>query len=141
MENAKRQKKRSDKEPPNFLKKSGKLLDEFRSRGTDSKLKLLRQELQSFEPGNRPGGFSFSLALMQVRKDIKDQEREKFQQRITKRTKGGNRSKEAETPTRMMSYQETKLKTLNSFLHKYSKKFDFGAGGKKNPMIASDSRS
>jgi hypothetical protein len=36
-----------------------------------------------------------------------------------------------------MNYEEYKLKTLNKFLQKYSKKFEFGAGAKKNPLLPS----
>ena len=64
--------KRKKKQSPSILEKSEKTLEVFKARQSDDKIKYLKRELQGFEStgGNRPGGFSFTLALMQVRKEI-----------------------------------------------------------------------
>jgi hypothetical protein len=46
----------------------------FRARNTSENVKKLKLELQSFQTGNKSSGFSFSLALMQVRKEIDERE-------------------------------------------------------------------
>jgi len=56
--------------PPSFLQKSQELLDVFKARNTAENIRRLKLELQSFNTGNKSGGFSFTLALMQVRKEI-----------------------------------------------------------------------
>jgi len=56
--------------PPSFLQKSQELLDVFKARNTEENVRRLKLELESFNTGNRSSGFSFTLALMQIRKEI-----------------------------------------------------------------------
>jgi hypothetical protein len=42
----------------------------FKARNTAENIRRLKLELESFNTGNKSGGFSFTLALMQVRKEI-----------------------------------------------------------------------
>ncbi len=62
--------KSKKKVPPSFLQKSQEVLDVFKARNTEENVKRLKQELQVFKAGNKSGGFSFSLALMKIRKEI-----------------------------------------------------------------------
>ena len=66
--------KTKKKVPPSFLQKSQELLDVFKARNTEENVKRLKLELQAFQSGNKQGGFSFSLALMQIRKEIHERE-------------------------------------------------------------------
>lgn len=68
------------KPPPSFLEKSETFLESFKARDTAANVKRLKLELQAFEPmgGGKSGGFSFTLALRQVRKEIMEHEREKI---------------------------------------------------------------
>jgi hypothetical protein len=67
------------KPPPSFLEKSETLLNSFKARDTAANVKRLKMELQAFEPsGGGKSGFSFTLALMQVRKEIQEREQEKI---------------------------------------------------------------
>jgi len=56
--------------PPSFLQKSQEFLDVFKARNTAENVRRLKLELESFNTGNKSSGFSFTLALMQVRKEI-----------------------------------------------------------------------
>ena len=91
-----RWKRRKVKETPSILEKSEKTMQLFKSRESDKKIEILRKELQGFESkgGNRSGGFSFSLALMQVRKEIEEQEKEKYMKQITLRAAPAPKKKE-----------------------------------------------
>ena len=74
LERQKMWKSKRKKDAPSFLQKSQDLLDVFRARNTAENVKKLKLELQSFQTGNKSSGFSFTLALMQVRKEIEERE-------------------------------------------------------------------
>lgn len=70
-------------------------------------------ELENLSPagGKKNGGFSFSLALQQVRKHIRDDEEEKIEERIRRgQVVHGNR---------LFTDDDIRLKTLNQFLVRY----------------------
>ena len=70
------------------------------------------------------GGFSFSLALHSVRKDLADEEREMKEER---------KRNGIESEQRIFSDKEIKIKTLNQFLLKYKQKFSYK--GQPNPYL------
>jgi hypothetical protein len=105
-----------------FLRESQKVLDVFKQRDTRKNVRRLKMELDTLSPASKrkSGGFSFSLAIKEVRKNIQEEEREELDERI----RLGQCALPKDGAGRLFTEGEIKLKTLNQFLIKYKQKFE-----------------
>lgn len=110
-----------------FLQKSERYLEVFTSRDTRKNIRRIKQELEVFSAGSgkQMSGFSFSLALRQVKKKIIDEENDILEERIKQGT--------ATKYSKVYDKRDIQIKTLNEFLVKYKQKFTYK--GTPNPYL------
>jgi len=110
-----------------FLQKSERYLEVFTSRDTRKNIRRIKQELEvlSAGSGKQMSGFSFSLALRDVKKAIIDEENDILEERIKQGT--------ATKYSKVYDKRDIQIKTLNEFLVKYKQKFTYK--GTPNPYF------